>query len=222
MHSQSAANVDVKVVNATDDRNKPDESNQAKQTLLDVATRIIKNLTVCVGVVMYWRGSWYLMDFSAEYLHLHGVAQDSIQSFTIGLMIPLLITLIWFWIPKSVLVVDTKTCSNGIARKTLQYLLVLLLAFTTVAFWRGVWYFCDYVLFADNMPLSFSLSIGIGLIILLSLQSWSSLLAPPIVFLSDKDDAAYSQFCDIAYTLRNLYSHYVTHDESNIDMHVMH
>ena len=42
----------------------------------------------------------------------------------------------------------------------------ILLAFAIICFWRGVWGFMDLYLFPDNLPLSFSLSILIGILIL--------------------------------------------------------
>lgn len=47
---------------------------------------------------------------------------------------------------------------------------VIIAALAIVSFWRGVWGLMDLYMFPENEPLSFSISVVIGLIILYSIR----------------------------------------------------
>ena len=49
-----------------------------------------------------------------------------------------------------------------------QTILAIILAFAVISFWRGVWGLLDELLFPNNYILSLSLSIIIGLVILVA------------------------------------------------------
>jgi len=48
--------------------------------------------------------------------------------------------------------------------------LTLLIAFAIVSFWRGVWGIMDIYLFPENLLLSFSVSILIGIVVIYSIK----------------------------------------------------
>ena len=49
-----------------------------------------------------------------------------------------------------------------------QVLFAIIIAFAVISFWRGVWGLMDVYLFPNNMPLSFFISLVLGLVILAS------------------------------------------------------
>ena len=57
---------------------------------------------------------------------------------------------------------------EGIFEKTSpkDALIILIAAFAAVSFWRGIWGLMDFYLFPENLPLSFLISLIIGLFIL--------------------------------------------------------
>lgn len=158
---------------------------------------IIKNIIfqgiVAIGVVLYWRGTWYLLD---NFSNLNNLLKTGIESLIICIIIILIIIIISLFIPNKL---------NKIISKLFQYLLIFLFAIVNVAFWRGIWLITDYLLFINNFKLSFICSIIIGLFILGLFQSWSSMLAPPILYISDKDNETYKILLDTAFTLKNIF-----------------
>ncbi len=47
-----------------------------------------------------------------------------------------------------------------------QTLFAIIIAFAVISFWRGIWGLMGIYMFPDNLPLSFLVSILIGLVIL--------------------------------------------------------
>ena len=56
----------------------------------------------------------------------------------------------------------------------------LILALGAVFFWRGVWGLLDVYLFPNNMVLSYSISIGIGIVVLYFIRNLLEPLKPEL------------------------------------------
>ena len=144
---------------------------------------------------MIWRGVWYLLD---DFTHKN-LLKSSLQSLILSAVIPLIITLIWIFVPQK--------CSNN---TILRYILILSFSVLNVAFWRGIWYLCDYVinLFTNNFKLSYWCTICGGLLILGIVQSCTSIIAPPVLYISDKDNEFYAnELYRKAITIQTIYNH---------------
>ena len=170
---------------------------------------VILHGLIGIGVVMYWRGNWYLFDTLTTDRH-DNILRSGIESVIIAISVSLIVAFIWFWIPKSWLIQDDEMDKNGlnspIIAKLFQYLLLALFGFSSVAFWRGIWLLCDHFLFPNHFQLSSIVSIGIGLLILSIFESWSSIIASPIVYVSDTDKQIYiQQFYNQAIAFRTIY-----------------
>jgi hypothetical protein len=49
-----------------------------------------------------------------------------------------------------------------------QVLFAVIIAFAVISFWRGIWGLMDIYLFPEHLPLSFSISFLLGLVILVA------------------------------------------------------
>ena len=171
------------------------ENPKSKSLVFGIVQTNILRILSGIGVVMYWRGMWQLLDsFAGDLSVLDNVWRSALQSIVLSAVIPFVTALYLYWscIPSSCLI-STKSyqSKHKFLKKSFQYALIMLLGFASVAFWRGIWMLCDYALYPNDSQISFIISIVAGLLTLAVLQSCSSAIAAPIVFVSDKDSDFY-------------------------------
>ena len=155
------------------------------------------------GCVFFWRGTWAVFDYFADVDDQ--LLRTALISLGISVIIPLVVALIWLCLP-----------NEAISLKLRQYILIILFGIESVSFWRGIWYLQDALLFPDDPKLSFGLSIGAGLVMLGIVQSWSSILAPPVFFVSDQDPVLCSTIFQNALAFRNLCNHHNKDENQNL------
>eukprot|EP00039_Didymoeca_costata_P005611 m.82992 g.82992 ORF g.82992 m.82992 type:complete len:224 (-) comp12898_c0_seq2:71-742(-) len=148
--------------------------------------------------VVYWRGTWVLMD---EYLYPDDTRKSGFASLFISLVGFLLASFPCFDLFCSQKSSDTiATSPTSSAEQSpavtiiLKYIYTFVLGFIAVNSWRGVWLLQDEYIIPDRRELSAWISLIVGTTMLIFVGHLQCILAPPAVVLPDSGDSSLAPF----------------------------
>ena len=162
----------------------------AKQVTLDT----VQTLILTIGVVLFWRGGWLLLDWMFAN---HSTTEQALISLSVGIGLLIVIMILWFFgclsdNRQSVLnptSTKTKVAKHYYISLLLKYFIFVSHGISCVAIWRGIWYLMD-VWFVINISglsdrenefIPLFLSMVVGIILLLPTQQVSAIFAVPLV-----------------------------------------
>ena len=147
-----------------------------------------------IGVVLYWRGLWLLLD---TYLYPgdENFVYSAWSSFILGIISGIVCHVISCTIQKLPNAIGSDGRGNNRRRKLitkssilysiLERLYSFLVGFGVVNYWRGVWYLWDAYILTSYPIVQSWVSLLVGCLILFGLRAFRSVFAPPMVFLPD-------------------------------------
>lgn len=165
---------------------------------------------VGTGVVSYWRGVWTLVSFWLFPTNDEDSGWASIAIGYGGLFFYYLCTILYHYMSSKeeefdadALVKDDKgqeetdgtKLRNYVITKAKSYLNTMYIGFCVVNCWRGIWVLEDYYIYPDDMVLSSWITTVSGVVALMCINRFQSVLAPPGVDLKDSDFAATKMKC---------------------------
>lgn len=137
---------------------------------------------VSVFVVLYWRGTWILLDI---YLYPEDLTKSAVYSVAMGYVGFILLLLPQM---SSSSFSSEKQNANSTKSYFVETVYTLFGGFVAVNSWRGVWYLADDYIFVDNRELSGWVSVFLGVVVLCMIAHFQSVLAAPMTILSDRSD----------------------------------
>ena len=151
--------------------------------MLKVAKNALFYVIVSVGVVMYWRGTWVLMDV---YLYPDDMKASGWISALIGYVGFAIIVMLQILSArdKSTPWFDGKTWKSKVTLGLYNYIV----AFLGVNCWRGIWLLQEVYLLEDDKKSSAWISHVMGAILLCILLHFQSTFAAPLLVLSEYDN----------------------------------
>eukprot|EP01013_Petalomonas_cantuscygni_P036741 TRINITY_DN67436_c0_g1_i1.p1 TRINITY_DN67436_c0_g1~~TRINITY_DN67436_c0_g1_i1.p1 ORF type:complete len:531 (+),score=55.68 TRINITY_DN67436_c0_g1_i1:82-1674(+) len=162
------------------------------QGLTVIAELVFSYIVVGTSVVLFWRGGWGILDH-----YLFTPSPDSTPEFRnaiICLIVGFGVLAVSACLTDA-LAATRQSTQRPVARAL--YLLgdrvwTLVLAWASVAAWRGSWYLWDTYVFPDRPVAQAATAHGCGLVICFGLWSMRSLPAPPAAVFTDGEANAFS------------------------------
>ena len=157
-----------------------------------------------IGVASFWRGAWTCLDhisFFGDVTDQDQLWYASLISLGLTVVLAIITCILWVIVPRpfwdelypihNLGVYNNNYYTNStifkITRRIFHYILFGIFGFASVGFWRGVWLFNNWIVFPDDIEISFTVSICGGLLLLIISSRCSSIIAPPMIVPTDSD-----------------------------------
>ncbi|XP_032233911.1 uncharacterized protein LOC116616125 [Nematostella vectensis] len=129
-----------------------------------------------VSVVVYWRGTWTLMDnIPSPMEELDQLLFGALLSSGIGVVL----YSICYWVSEPLGTYVAHATWPYVVQACVEHVFLYVLGFAVVNFWRGFWNLGNIYLIPDNLPLSSALCHAVGAGLLFLGYASVNLLSPP-------------------------------------------